>query len=43
MKIFLTLMILSLLVSCTPLEPTDHFKDPEFIHNERDSGYSKWE
>ena len=41
MKIFFVLMILSLLVSCTSIEPTDHYKDPEFIHNERDSGYSK--
>ncbi len=41
MKFLFVLMIFSVLIGCTPIEPTDHYKDPEFIHNERDSGYSK--
>ena len=41
MRIFLVLIILFALIGCTAMEPTHHYKDPEFIHGERDSGYSK--
>ena len=41
MRIFIILIILTSLISCMAADPTEHFKDPEFIHNERDSGYSK--
>ena len=41
MRILFVLVILSALIGRTALEPTDHYKDPEFIHGERESGYSK--
>ena len=41
MKILFVSVILSALIGCTAMEPTDHYKDPEFIHGERESGYSK--
>lgn len=41
MKKFLILIVSLVLLGCTALEPTDKYKDPEFIHNERESGYSK--
>ena len=41
MRILFVLVILSALIGCTALEPTDHYKDPEFIYCERESGYSK--
>ena len=43
MKVFYVLMILTVLAGCTAVEPTDHYKDPEFLHHAKDTGYSKWD
>ena len=41
MKILFVSVILSALIGCTEIKPTDHYKDPEFINHERESGFSK--